>query len=207
MGDEQKDLTAALQEAGLGTAASRDLLLRGIHKGWVATLPHVPAPFFQLVSDINALDGQQKPLADGQIPIVLYLSNAVVLAEQIGQAGPAAQIRAIRDRIAPLALSAHPTPGGPVHPAPAPVNPDKALYNFLLAAFSVGELQRFVNFEYPRLSARLPAGNPSLADYAGALLGLLQQENLVDARLFSLLEQERPARAAEIRQLAKPLAR
>lgn len=97
---ERKDLADALRDAGLTQAARRTLLFEGVHKGWVDSLPQDPAPLFQLLGDIQALDGQKKQLIDGQIPILIYLGNAVRLAEQLGQAELAAKIRPIRDRIA-----------------------------------------------------------------------------------------------------------
>lgn len=53
------------------------------------------------------------------------------------------------------------------------------------------------------LAASLPGGNSSLAELADLLPGMLEQRNLIDARLFALLADKRPRQRERIAQVAR----
>jgi hypothetical protein len=74
-------------EAGL--AHSRDALLTGIHSGFVMSIPVAPTPSGQLLSDLHTLNDVDR-LADGSVPLALWLANAASLA------GPRSQSEVFR---------------------------------------------------------------------------------------------------------------
>lgn len=88
----------------------RRALLHGIPRGWVAALPIPSAPLFQLMSDLRALD-ETRVLADGSIPLTVWLRNLVDLLE-VAQMQEAAGARRIRDAV-----------GGRLQGGPALVQP------------------------------------------------------------------------------------
>ena len=75
--DEILELRAAIVSAQL--VASRDALLVGIDLGIVAGLPTAANPSDHLLSNLGALN-EAKALADGTVPLVAWLRNAVAKA-------------------------------------------------------------------------------------------------------------------------------
>lgn len=78
----------------------------------------------------------------------------------------------------------------------------KALHNFLLSAFSVDELRRLIRWNYPDLSGELPEGPVAPAAFTAAVVELLHRRGEIGPRLYGLLRNERPRRAAEIEALS-----
>jgi hypothetical protein len=74
---EIRKLHAAAISAGLGS--SRAALLAGIDSHFVASLPSAPSHAAQLLTDLDQLDSVPQ-LADGSIPLLIWLQNAAALA-------------------------------------------------------------------------------------------------------------------------------
>lgn len=75
--DEISKLHAAIVSARL--ADSRDALLAGVERSFVAGLPHASTPSAQILGDLGALNDTEK-LTDGSVPLAVWLANAVALA-------------------------------------------------------------------------------------------------------------------------------
>lgn len=71
-----RGLTDLLVPAGLATSDARDELLQGIHPGYVASLPLRSSPLDQVRSDLASMN-QVPALVDGQVPLRIWLENAV----------------------------------------------------------------------------------------------------------------------------------
>jgi hypothetical protein len=74
--DTLRGLGDLLAPAGLATPDARDELLRGIHPGFVASLPLRSSPLEQVRSDLAAMN-QVPALVDGEVPLRIWLENAV----------------------------------------------------------------------------------------------------------------------------------
>jgi hypothetical protein len=74
--DTLRQLTDLLVPAGLATRDARDNLLSGIHPGFVASLPERSSSLEQVRSDLAAMN-QVPALVDGQVPLRIWLENAV----------------------------------------------------------------------------------------------------------------------------------
>lgn len=74
--DTIRQLADAVVLAGLATPNARDELLTGIHPGFVASLFDRSSPLDQVRSDLAAMN-QVPRLDDGQIPLRIWLENAV----------------------------------------------------------------------------------------------------------------------------------
>lgn len=70
----------ALHKAAIssGLADSRATLLGGMPAAFAASLPRAPSPNAQILQDLNVMNAAGK-LADGSIPLALWLSNAAGL--------------------------------------------------------------------------------------------------------------------------------
>ncbi len=81
--DTIRQLTDALVPAGLATPDARDELLQGIYPGFVASLPVRSSPLDQVRSDLAAMN-QVPALVDGQVPLRIWLENAVSRLRRTG---------------------------------------------------------------------------------------------------------------------------
>lgn len=82
--DTIRQLTDALVPGGLTTSDARDALLQNIHPGFVASLPNRSSPLDQVRSDLEVMN-QVPVLADGQVPLQIWLDNAVSRLRQSGR--------------------------------------------------------------------------------------------------------------------------
>lgn len=104
-----RELHAAALSADL--VESRVALLAGIDGGFVAGLPLAPNPGAQLLVDLDALN-KAGALADGTVPLQIWLDNAAHLAAARGEAAIFARIR--RDELGAMRTS----PKAPVSAMP-----------------------------------------------------------------------------------------
>lgn len=64
---------------------ARDTLLAGIDPAFVAVLPVKPSPIQQILSDLHVLNDAEV-LADGTVPLQLWLKNAIAITEALKEA-------------------------------------------------------------------------------------------------------------------------
>jgi formylglycine-generating enzyme required for sulfatase activity len=69
-------LKKAIVDGGMAQLGVREDLLKGIHPGYVGLLPLRPSPLEQIWSDLDVMNGVSS-LEDGQVPLRIWLSNAV----------------------------------------------------------------------------------------------------------------------------------
>ena len=76
--DRLSRLAQAAESAGLGFPDQRRLLLHGLPAGFVALMPVLAVPRQQLLADLQRLN-TARPLADGTVPLRIWLDNARML--------------------------------------------------------------------------------------------------------------------------------
>lgn len=91
-------------------------------------------------------------------------------------------------------------PAAPVAPLPGARPVTHELYAFLLRAFSVDELGRFLRWNYPDVLLELSPGAPP-AHYVQQVVDCLERMNAIKGPLFDMLTRERPRRREEIDRL------
>ncbi|MEV6398998.1 trypsin-like peptidase domain-containing protein [Streptomyces sp. NPDC051907] len=95
--DEIRELKdAALDTSTLTDPQVRPLLLAGVMRKYTATLPMLPQPILQVHSDLNQMNGVER-LVNGQVPLELWLRNAVGL---VTEEGPLAVLNRALDEVA-----------------------------------------------------------------------------------------------------------
>lgn len=77
-------------------ATMRPLLFQYVHRDYVAILPVIPAPAFQITSDLMRMNGVER-LVDGSVPLETWLHNAVRLSLE---PGPRAVLEKALDTVA-----------------------------------------------------------------------------------------------------------
>lgn len=82
--DTIRQLTDALVPCGLTTPDARAALLQDIHPGFAASLPDRSSPLDQVRSDLEVMN-QVPVLADGQVPLQVWLDNAVSRLRRSGR--------------------------------------------------------------------------------------------------------------------------
>ena len=119
-------LTDALIPAGLVTADARSDLLQGIHAGFVAYLHLADNMGDQVLSDLTTMN-QVPILKDGQVPLQVWLTNAVSRLQRLGRVEATTfqnaldELAAARSRSEPIAA-----PTATVQPATvSPLSPDE----------------------------------------------------------------------------------
>jgi tetratricopeptide (TPR) repeat protein/predicted phosphodiesterase len=80
-----RELRDAAMAAGVGSPEKRELLLVGIHRAITGALKLLPSPSDQLFTDLVRLNDIER-LADGSVPILIWLDNAEDLAKPLPQA-------------------------------------------------------------------------------------------------------------------------
>lgn len=185
------ELYEAAVDAGL---TQRSVLVSSLPRPFVASLPVLPAPSAQLLSDLNHLNAVGR-LSDGSLPIRDWLVMALALA------GP--KPAATRFREALTELGEEP-PAPRTRPGPPP-EARIALEEFFLVAFSAAELRRLLRYlpDGNVYEANLPDGIASLTEVARIAVDLLVQHGGIDAGLFDRIAAVRPRRIAEVNQLRR----
>lgn len=88
---EVGELVRALIVSGIDVTGSRNALLQFINPLYVGTLPVGGPPATQLLNDIGRMN-QQERLTNGDIPLEIYLRNALLLVMGVPQAESAVQV-------------------------------------------------------------------------------------------------------------------
>lgn len=73
---QMHEIADAVVSGGLATADARDLLLATINPGYVVSLPIRSGVLDQILSDLHELNSVER-LADGQVPLRIWLENGV----------------------------------------------------------------------------------------------------------------------------------
>jgi hypothetical protein len=97
-------LTDVLVPAGLATPGARDELLQGIHAGFVASLPTANNPLDQVRWDLATIN-LVPVLTDGQVPLQIWLENALSRLQRLGRVETAIFQGALDELLATCAAS------------------------------------------------------------------------------------------------------
>lgn len=187
------ELKTAIVEAGLHHPSDRDILLYGIQPGYAAALPTRSSPLLQIWSDLEDMNGVAF-LANQQVPLCVWLGNAVHLLKTMGRTEAALFQKALAHVIeeSQRRLEAVPDVGIYADPVSRAYYLD-LLHNFLLPLQGILRLSRHI-FESLRDEQELQALelHPArLQGYFAALPDEDPRKALWTLRIDALQEQNR----------------